>query len=190
MTTKKEMKMTPENAVMPAGKVNRFEVFHRERNRDIRFYMEFEDTVDSILAHKDTPTIVPVRVLRDIISRDYPWVRWQVGGIDVFKAMLSWYRYRNPTKVARFRHRKTEQGRRLTSGINWAAKSKTTVTLTTIMQLVQQLRKTNRRTTMTLLKRDAGVRFNQNFNAEVAQFIRNLYPSLTEFLPSKRNRVR
>ena len=182
--------MTPEPAVLPAGKVNRFEVFHHERKRDIRLYTEFETAVMDILRKPETPSVVPARVLRDTLTRDYPWVRWQVKGIDVFKAMLSWFRYQNPKTVERFRIRRTERGRRVGGQVDWAAKSKKAVGISTILKLAQTLRGSSRRTTMTLLKRDAGVRFNQNYNAEVSSFIRSTWPSLAALLPAKRNRVR
>ena len=181
--------MTPEPAVLPAGKVNRFEVFHHERKRDLRLYSEFEYAVNSILHYSSTPAIVPARWLRDTLSRDWPWVRWQVNGIDVFKAMLAWFRFQNPTTVNRFRRRKTERGRRGRTGVDWAARSQKAVSIGTILTLAGQLR-IGGKTTMTLLKRDAGVKFNQNYNAEVASFIRRNWPSLADRLPSARNRVR
>lgn len=180
--------MTPEPAVLAAGKVNRFELFHHHRKRDLRLYTEFETAVLSILDR--TTGLMPARVLRDTLTRDYPWVRWQVEGVDVFKAMLSWFRYQNPTTVNRFRVRKTERGRRGPTGINWAAKSRAAVGISPILKLVTHLKFQLRPTTMTLLKQGAGVKFNQNYNAEVASFIRRTWPSVAYLLPYRRNRVR
>jgi len=182
--------VTPEPAVLPAGKVNRFEVFHHYRKEHPYFYVQFEQAVSQLLMRRDIGAIVPARVLRDTLSRDYPWVQWSVDGIDVFKAMLAWYRHKNPTSVSRFRRRKTERGRVRNSGVDWVAKSRQNVPFSTLMCLVGQLRKDLTPTTMTLLKRDAGVRFNQNYNAGVAKDIRFFFPHFAHLIPARRNRVR
>lgn len=182
--------MTPETAVLPTGKVNRFKVFHHERKQRPWFYHSFEWAVTQVLMRKDTPHVVPARVLRDTLTRDYPWVKWQVDGIDVFKAMLSWYRYQNPKTADRWRYRKTERSRRRTTGIDWAQKSRESVPFATLNKLAMTLRQGGVPTTMTLLKRDAGVKFNQNFNAEVTKSICEYYPSLAPLLSRVRRLVR
>jgi hypothetical protein len=187
--------MTPETAVQTPGTINRFEVFHHYRKRNPEFYLRFETAVQHILARRDTPLKVGARVLQETILRDFPLVRTFVPTesgltVDVFKAMLSWFRYKNPSSVGRFRVRRTERSRNVNNTHDWEGESLRKVRYATICLLVLKLKETMQPHSMALLKQAAGVKFNQNYNAEVAKYIRDMWPEVSHLIPSRRPRVR
>lgn len=183
--------MTAIIATPVPGKVNRFEAFHHHRKQNPAFYRDFEVAMDQILLRHLPEGIIPARVLRDTLSAKFPNVKWTTpGGVDVFKAMLAWYRHRTPESVKRFRARKTEKSRAKSSGIDWNMKSKQKVKGSTILLLRNKLMEQKKVTTMTLLKQEAGVKFNQNFNSEVSHYLRTNWPESKQYLPVRRPRIK
>lgn len=183
--------MTITTETVTSNKVNRFKTLHHHLKTNPAFYTRFETAVAHVL--KSVPDIISARVLRDTLSRDFPSVGWTVDGVDVFKALLSWFRYKNPGAESHFRFRKTERGR--ATGLNrrahWRHLARVKVSYDAqILPLVEHLRATQKVTTMVLLKAATGVRFNQNYNSEVADYIRSNWTELAQYLPARRPLVR
>jgi hypothetical protein len=142
------------------------------------FYRTFQGAALTLLRNSGRDW--PVRVFLDDLQDLH--VPMMLEGTGMEGPLMRDFRYFNATEInGRITGRVVEENRASTSGIRWDIITRTTMSLWTIRQLVRQAQRNNRVTTVAQLKDQLGIRFNQNFNAEVLVMMIELEPQIERF---------
>ena len=161
------------------------EVYDDNGGPNSDLYQNFESAGLALLRETTDPILVGV-FIDTLIGRG---VSITVDGYALRGPLMRDFRSLNEEADGRLSGREIEEGRNPWTGIPWHLDARALVPASAIRALVDLALLNGTVTTVTLLKAQLGLKFNQNYNAEIKVMMIELDPRVERFFRKSRRRV-